>query len=105
MVKARIMIIKTGGGVSCAHCIDSIDQEQDQDIVLVCETCSDAFLAGYEVAVSGTIKNFGKRLESVCPHVFRLLQLPFKDGGAKWLQQGNALLCADCAKKKDEALK
>jgi hypothetical protein len=95
MAKARILIIKSGGGVSCDHAMRACHQEED--ITVLCENCSDELLAGFEVA--GTIKASDKRLEYVCPHVFQLIQLPFEESGAKWVQKGNTLLCGDCAKK------
>lgn len=96
MVKTKIIIIKTEGGISCEHAIGAFDQEQD--IVVICEACSAEFLSGIEVAVSGRMKDAGKKLDSICPHAFQLIQLPFEEGRAKWIQQGNAALCADCVK-------
>lgn len=100
---AKRLIIIVGGGVCCEHAMRAGDQEQD--IVVVCEECAAASRAGVEVAVTGKFKDSGKRLESVCPNVFRLIQLPFEDGGAKWVQQGNTILCVDCAKKQTEVAK
>jgi hypothetical protein len=99
MTNARILIIKSGGGTVCEHAMRGHNNE---DIAVLCEKCSDELPAG--VKIPGTMTAIGKRLEYVCSHAFQLIQLPFEDGRAKWFQQGNTLLCVDCAKK-DEVLK
>lgn len=101
MAKAKILIIKSGGGVSCEHAKRACCQEQD--IVLVCDNCSDELPTGVEVA--GRVKASDKRFEYVCPHVFQLIQLPLEESGDKWVREGNTLLCRDCAKKEAEVMK
>jgi hypothetical protein len=91
---AQVLITKRGGGVSCEH---AMRVSENQDIVVLCGECSDSFLAG--VCVAGTIKASSERIEYVCPHVVRLIQLPVQENGADWIQKGNTLLCEDCAKK------
>ncbi len=99
MGPTKVLIIKSGGGVSCEHATHFFN---DEDIMGLCEKCSELLNGG---EIPETIEVDDTRLEYVCPHVFQLFQLPIKENWAKWIEKGNTLLCGDCAKKEAEVVK